>query len=82
MQGLNLSEKVLLVFLSTALLIFLVLGIMVLINFIRIQRSVLKTASNIEEITSNATKLSNFIQKTSPLMKMFSLPSDLFKKRK
>jgi cell division protein FtsL len=82
MQGLNYSEKVLLVLLSTTLFVFLILGIVVLINFIKIQRSVLKTATNIEEFTTKASMLSDMLQKTSPLLKMFSLPADLFKKRK
>jgi len=64
------------------LFVFLILGIVVLINFIKIQRSVLKTATNIEDFTAKASTLSDMLQKTSPLLKIFSLPADLFKKRK
>jgi cell division protein FtsL len=82
MQGLNGSEKILLIFLSTALFIFLVLAIVVLINFIKIQRSIMRTTSNIEEFTHKASQFSDLMKKTGPLFKLFSVSSDILNKRK
>ncbi len=82
MQGLNGTEKILLIFLSSALFVFLVLGIIVLVNFIKLQRSIMRAATNIEEFTHKASQLSELMKKTGPLFKLFSASSDLLHKRK
>jgi hypothetical protein len=59
------AEEILVIILSTALAVFLILGIMALVALNRILKSIRRITDKAERIADNAEQISEFFQKTA-----------------
>jgi hypothetical protein len=81
-MGLNETEKALLIICTSFLIVFLVLGVIALIYFIRIQIVVKKVVNNIENISDKAEKITDVIEKSAPVLGLIKLLTNIRNNKK
>ena len=70
-MNLNTTEQALLIILCVFLAIFLVLGIIALVYFLRLLSLMTKTAKKIEDTVDETSKITRAIGKSVPLISLF-----------
>ncbi len=70
-MNINTTEQALLIILSVFLAIFLILGIIALVYFLRLLGLMTKTAKKIEDTVDETTKITRAIGKSIPLISLF-----------
>jgi ATP/ADP translocase len=72
-MGLTDTQQIILIILSSFLVIFLILGVVVFVYTIKIQRSVKKVVSTIEKMTDKADKIGDIIENSAPMVSLIKL---------
>jgi hypothetical protein len=81
-MSLNNTEQDLLILCSSFLLIFLILGIVALIYFIRIQLAIKKVIKNVEYVSDKAERITEAIEKSAPVLGLIKFLSSLRNNKK
>jgi len=81
-MGLNSTEQALLIICTSFLVVFLILGIIALVYFIRIQIVVKKVVKNIEYVSDKAEKITDVIEKSTPVLGLIRFLSSLKSNKK
>ena len=79
---LNNTEQSLLIILSVFLAIFLLLGIIALVYFLKIEMTVKRVFKKVEVAIDKAEKLTNVLEKAAPILSVFKHFSKFNKDKK